>query len=46
MTEEEMVGWRHWLSGRECEQAPGDDEGQGGLMRYSPWGRRESDTTE
>ena len=28
-TEDEMVGWHHWLSGHEFEQAPGDGEGQG-----------------
>ena len=26
-TEDEMVGWHHWLSGHEFEQAPGDGEG-------------------
>ena len=31
MTEDEMVGWCHWLDGREFEQAPGDGEGQGSL---------------
>ena len=31
MTEDEMVGWHHWLNGREFEQTPGDSEGQGGL---------------
>ena len=25
-TENEMVGWRHRLNGRESEQAPGDSE--------------------
>ena len=40
-TEDEMVGWHHQLNGHEFEQASGDGEGQG-----SPWGRRESDTTE
>ena len=25
---DEMVGWRHCLSGQESEQAPGDREGQ------------------
>ena len=29
MTEDEMVGWHHWLGGHEFEQAPGDGEGQG-----------------
>ena len=24
----------------------GDSEGQGSLARYSPWGHKESDTTE
>ena len=32
MTEGKMVGWHHWLSGREFEQAPGDGEGQGSLV--------------
>ena len=27
MTEDEMVGWHHWLTGHEFEQAPGDGEG-------------------
>ena len=29
MTEDEMVGWHHRLSGHEFEQALGDSEGQG-----------------
>ena len=37
MTEDEMVGWHHWLNGHEFEQAPGDGEGQGSLVCYSPW---------
>jgi len=41
-----MVGRHHQLNGREFEQAPGDDEGQGSLACCSPWGRKESDTTE
>ena len=44
MTEDEMVGWHHWLSGHEFEWTPG--VGQGGLACCSPWGRKESDTTE
>ena len=43
-TEDEMVGWHHRLDGHEFEQAPGDGEGQGGLMCCSPWDRKESDT--
>ena len=45
-TEEEMVGWHHWLNGHEFEQALEDGEGQGGLMCCSPWSHKESDTTE
>ena len=30
-TEDEMVGWHHWLNGHEFEQASGDSEGQGSL---------------
>ena len=45
-TEDEMVGWHHWLDGHEFEQAPGDGEGQGSLACCGPWGHKESDTTE
>ena len=45
-TEDEMVGWHHWLNGHEFEQALGVDDGQGGLACCSPWGRKELDTTE
>ena len=31
MTEDEMVGWHHRLSGHELEQALGDSEGHGSL---------------
>ena len=27
-TEEELVGWHHWLDGHEFEQAPGVGDGQ------------------
>ena len=40
MTEDEMVGWHHWLNGHEFEQALGVHDGQGGLACCSPWGRR------
>ena len=43
---DEMVGWHHWLNGHEFQQAPGVGDGQGGLVCCSPWGRKESDTTE
>ena len=45
-TEDEMVGWNHWLDGWEFEQALGVIDGQGSLACYSPWGRKEFDTTE
>jgi len=37
MTEDEMVGWHHWLNGHEFEQAVGVGDGQGSLMLCSPW---------
>ena len=46
MTEDEMVGWHHWLDGHEFEQALGVGDGQGTLVCCTPWGRKESDTTE
>ena len=46
MTEDEMIGWHHQLNGREFEQVPADSEGQGSLASCSPWGLKESDTTE
>ena len=46
MTEDEMVGWHHWLSGYEFEQAPGLDERQGSLTCCSPWGHKYLDTAE
>ena len=45
-TEEEMVGWHHWLNGHEFEQALGDGEGQESLACCSPQGCKDSDTTE
>ena len=38
MTEDEVVGWHHRLTGHEFEQTMGDCEGQGGLVCCSPWG--------
>ena len=45
MTEDEMAGWHHPLSGLEFKQILGVGDGQGGLACCSPWGRKESDTT-
>ena len=45
-TEDEMVGWHHWLDGHGFEQAPGVGEGQGSLVCCRSWGHKESDTTE
>ena len=41
-----MVGWHHRLDGHQFEQTPGDGNGQGSLGHCSPWGLKESDTTE
>ena len=46
MTEDEMVGWHHRLDGHEFEQAPGVGDVQRSLACCSPWGCKESDTTE
>ena len=45
VTEDEMVGWHHWLNGHEFEQTLGDTDWQGSLVGCSPWGRKELDTT-
>ena len=45
-TEDEMLVWHHWLNGHKFEQTPGDNEGQGSVVGCSPWGHKESDTTE
>ena len=45
-TVEEMVGWHHRLNGHEFEQTLGVGDGQGVLTCCSPWGHKESDTTE
>ena len=41
-----MVRWHHQLDGHEFVQAPGVGDAQGSLECCSPWGRKESDTTE
>ena len=40
-TEDEMVGWHHWLNGCEFEQTRGDSKGQGSLACCSSLGCKE-----
>ena len=44
--QDEMVGLQHWLNGHEFEEVLGAGDGQGSLACCSPWGCKESDTTE
>ena len=44
--EDETVGCYYRFNGQEFEEALGDGEGQGNLVCFSPWGCKESDTTE
>ena len=46
MTEDEMVGWHHWLNGHEFEHTPGDGEAQQILVSCSSCGHKELDMTE
>ena len=42
-----MVGWHHQLNGHEFEWTPRvHSHTQGGLVCYSPWGRKEWNMTE
>ena len=45
-TEDEMVGWRHWLNGHEFGWTKGVGDGQWGMVCCSSQGGKESDTTE
>ena len=45
-TEDEMIGWHHWLDGHGFGWTPGVGDGQGGLACCNSWGHKESDTTE
>ena len=45
VTEDEMIGWYHWLNEHEFEQTLGDDGRQGGLVCCSPCGHKESNMT-
>ena len=41
LTEDEMIGQHHRLSGHESEQTPGNSEGQGSLVCcMESWGRK------
>ena len=46
MTEDEMVGWDHWLDGHRFAWTPGVPDGQGGPVCCGSWGHKESDSTE
>ena len=46
VTGDDVVGWHHRLSGHEFQQTLGDSEGQGSLVRCSPWGHKELYTTQ
>ena len=46
MTEEEVVGWHHQLSGHGFVWTPGVGDGQGGLACCGSRGCKELDTTE
>ena len=43
VSEDEMIEWHHRLNGHEFVQTPGDGEGQGSLMSFSPYSHKESD---
>ena len=43
ITEDEMVGWHHWLNGHEFEQAQEVVRGQGSLECCSSCGHKESE---
>ena len=42
VTEDEMVGWHHWLNGHEFAQMLGDSEGQESLVCCISWGHFKS----
>ena len=45
-SEGEVSAWHLWCNGHELGQTSGVGEQQRGLMCHSPWGLKESDTTE
>ena len=46
LTDDEMVGWHHWLNGHEFGWTLGVGNGQGGLACFSTWSCKESDMAE
>ena len=46
MREDKIVGWHHRLDGRKFEWTPGVGDGQGSLVCWDSWGRKELDMTE
>ena len=46
LTEDEMVGWHHWLNGHGFGWTLGVGDGQGSLVCCSAWGHNELDMTE
>ena len=46
VTEDEVVGWHHWLNGHGFGLTLVVGDGQGGLECCSPWDRKELDMTE
>ena len=46
MTEDEMVGWHHGLNGHELNKIQELVTDRCSLACCSPWGCKESDTTE
>ena len=45
-TEDEKVGWHHWLNGHGFGWTLGVGDGQGGLACCGSWNRKESDMTK
>ena len=44
--EQQRIRWLDGITGHEFEQAPGVGDGQGSLVRCSPWDQKELDMTE
>ena len=45
-TENEIIGWHHWINGHGFGWTLGVGDGQGGLACCGSWGHKESNTTE